>query len=128
MMRVDDGGAGGDIVLVADVPLRQVDQMKVAEAARRVGHAGKAEVGAVGENRCQERWYIAGRIAGAQVGEPVGEAGPAVNVAQNLGDPHTRQHAVQSQGQVARGVGNDQWNPGDVELAVLDFDAVEFTA
>ena len=127
-MRVDDRGAGGDIVVVADVPLRHVDQMEIAEAARRVGHAGEAEVGAVGENRRQQRRYIGGRIAGAQMGEPVGEAGPAVDVAQDLGDPHTRQHAVQSQGQVARGVGNDRRGAGDVELAVLDLDPVEFAA
>lgn len=60
--------------------------------------------------------------------ESVGEAGPAVEVAQNLGDPRTRQHAVQSQGQVVRGIGNDQGNTGDVELAVLNFDTVQFAA
>lgn len=53
-MRVDDGGSGRDIILVADMPLRHVDQMEMAEAARCVDHAGEAEVGAVGENRRQE--------------------------------------------------------------------------
>ena len=128
VMRVDDRGAGGDMVLVADVPLRHVDQVEIAEAARRVGHAGEAEVGAIGEDRCQERGDIGSRIAGPRMGEPVGEAGPAVDVAQDLGDPRARQHAVQSQGQVARGVGNNQRNPGDVELAVVDFDTVGIAA
>ena len=49
VVRVDDGGTGGDVVVVADVPLRDVDEMMIAEAARRVGHAGEAEIGAVGE-------------------------------------------------------------------------------
>jgi hypothetical protein len=40
VMGVDDGGTGSDVVVVADVPLRDVDQMVVAESARRVGHAG----------------------------------------------------------------------------------------
>ncbi len=60
------------------------------------------------------------------MGESVGEAGPAVDVTQHLRDPHTRQHAVQSQGQIACGIGDERRNPGDVELSVLDFDAVEF--
>jgi hypothetical protein len=51
VVRVDDGGAGGDIVVVADVPLRHVDEMMVAETPRRVGHAGEAQIGAVGEHR-----------------------------------------------------------------------------
>ena len=94
VVGVDDGGAGGDVVVVADVPLRDVDQMVVAEAARRVGHAGEAEIGAVGEDRRQQGRFVGCRVAGAQVGEAVGEAGPAVDVGQDLGDPHPRQQAV----------------------------------
>jgi hypothetical protein len=70
--------------------LRHVDQVEIAKAARRVGHAGKTEVGAVGKDRCQESGDIGSRIAGPQMGEPVGEAGPAVDVAQDLGDPRAR--------------------------------------
>src|SRR6516165_8348001 len=39
VMDVDDGGSSGNVVVVADMPLRHVDQMMVAEAARCVGHA-----------------------------------------------------------------------------------------
>ena len=88
---------------------------------------GQTEAGAVGENRRQERWDIGRWVAGAQMREAVGEAGPAVDVTQHLGDPHTRQHTVQSQGQIARGIRNERWNPGDVEFSVFDLDAVEFT-
>jgi hypothetical protein len=57
--------------------LRHVDQVEIAEAARCVGDAREAEVGAVGENRRQERGDIGSRIAGSQVREPVGKASPA---------------------------------------------------
>ena len=106
VVRVDDGGAGGDVVVVADVPLRHVDEMMVAEAARRVGHASEAQIGAVGEHRRQQRRFVGGGIAGAQMREPVGESGPSVDIAQNLGDPCPRQHSVQPQRQIARGLGD----------------------
>ena len=41
VVRVDDRGAGRDVVVVADVPLCHVDEMKIAEASRRVGHTGE---------------------------------------------------------------------------------------
>jgi hypothetical protein len=87
VMDVDNGGAGGDVVVIADMPLRNVDQMMVAEAARCVGHASQAEVGAIGENACQQRRFVSGRIAGAQMGEAIGKSGPSVDITQNLGDP-----------------------------------------
>ncbi len=57
-----------------------------------------------------------------------GESGPRIDVAQNLGDPHPWQHAVQSQRQIARRLGNSGRGAGDEQLAVLDFDPVEFAA
>jgi hypothetical protein len=45
VVRVDDGGAGDDVVVVADVPLRHVDEVMVAEPPRRVGHAGDRSSG-----------------------------------------------------------------------------------
>ena len=128
VVGVDDGGAGGDVVVVADVPLRHVDEMVVAEAARRIGHAGEAEIGAVGEHRRQQRRLVGGRIAGAQMREPVGKAGPRIDIAQHLGDPHPRQHPVQPERQIARRLRNGRRGAGDEELAVLDLDAVEFAA
>ncbi len=127
-MGVDDGGAGGDVVVVADVPLRHVDEMMIAEAARRIGHAGEAEIGAVGEHRRQQRRFVGGGIAGAQMHEPFGESGPSVDIAQNLGDPHPRQHSVQPQRQIARRLGNGGRGAGDEQFAVLDLDPVEFAA
>ena len=50
VMDVDDGGPSGNVVVVADMPLRHVDEMMVAEAARCVGHTSQAKVGAIGED------------------------------------------------------------------------------
>jgi hypothetical protein len=53
VVRVDDGGAGGDVVVVTDVPLRHVDEVMVTKTARCVGHAGEAQIGAVSKHRRQ---------------------------------------------------------------------------
>jgi hypothetical protein len=64
--------------------------MMVAEAARCVGHASQAKVGAIGEDACQQRRFVGGRIPGAQMGEAIGKSGPSVDITQNLGDPCAR--------------------------------------
>src|SRR3954469_5271592 len=71
VMNVDDGGSSGDVVVVADMPLRHVDQMMVAEAARCVGHASQAKVGAIGEDTCQKCRFVGSWIAAAQMGEAI---------------------------------------------------------
>src|SRR5215472_507191 len=88
MMGVDDGGASGDIVVVADVPLRHVDQMVVAQTVRCVGHAGKTKIGAVRQDCGQQRRFVRRQIASTQMGEPIGIPGPAIDIAENLGDTH----------------------------------------
>ena len=60
--------------------------------------------------------------------KPVGESGPSVNIAQNLGDPNPRQHPVQPKGQIARGLRDGGRGAGDVEFALLDLYPVEFSA
>ena len=57
-----------------------------------------------------------------------GEAGPRIDIAQHLGDPHPWQHPVQPQRQIARGLGNGGRGAGDEQLAILDLDPVEFAA
>jgi hypothetical protein len=81
LVCIDDGGAGGNVVVVADVPLRHVDEVVIAEAARRIGHAGEAKIGAVGEHRRQQRPFVGGGIASAQVHESIGKAGPTIDIA-----------------------------------------------
>jgi hypothetical protein len=49
VVGVDDGGAGGDVVVVADVPLRHVDEVMVAEGIvtlnSRVQHGAEGSPG-----------------------------------------------------------------------------------
>jgi hypothetical protein len=70
-MRVDDGSAGGDVVASLMCHC-DVDEVMVANSSRRVGHAGKPKVGAVGEYRRQQRRFVGSGIAGAQMRKPVG--------------------------------------------------------
>ena len=128
VVRVDDGGPRGDVVVVADVPLRHIDQVVVADAVRRVGHAGETKIGAVREHRGQECRLVRCRVAGAQMREAIGEASPGIDVAQELGDAHPRQHAVEPDRQIARRFRHGRLHACDVERAVLDLDAVEFAA
>jgi hypothetical protein len=51
--------------------------------------------------------------------ETVGEAGPPVDIPQNLGNLRPRQHPVQPEGQVACGLGNGGWDAEYEEFAVL---------
>ena len=74
VMSVDNGGARGDVVVVADVPLRDVDETMIAEATRGIGHARETEIGAVREYRRQQCRSVGGGVAGAQMHESFGEA------------------------------------------------------
>jgi hypothetical protein len=65
-------------VRITEVLSDVVDEMVIAEAPGSVGHAGEAEIGAVGEYRRQQRRFVAGRIAGAQMDEPIRESGPRI--------------------------------------------------
>ena len=122
------GGPRGDVIVVADVPLRHIHQVVVADAVRRVGHTSQAEIGAVREHRGQERRLVRRRVAGAQMREAIGEAGPGIDIAQELGDAHPRQHAVEPDRQVARRLRHRRLHARDVERAVFDLDAVEIAA
>ena len=104
--RVDNSGAGGDVVVVAVVPLRHVDEVMVAKAARLIGHAGEAQIGAVGEHRRQQGRFVAGGIAGSQMHESVRESGPFIDIAQNLGGPCVWQPSIQSKSKIACGLGD----------------------
>jgi hypothetical protein len=128
VVRVDDGGPRGDVIVVADVPLRDIHQVVVADAMRSVGHAGQAEIGAVREHRGQERRPVRRRAAGAQMREAIGEAGPGIDIVQQLSDADPRQHAVEPDRQVARRFRHGGLHAGDVKRAVLDLDAIELAA
>jgi len=50
-----------------------------------------------------------------------------MNIAQNFCDPCPEQHSIQSESQIARGLGDSGLDAGNVEFAVLDLDSVEFS-
>ena len=65
VVHVDDGGARGDVIVVPDMPLRHVHEVVVADAVRRIGHTGQAEISAVREHRGEQRRLVRRRAAGA---------------------------------------------------------------
>ncbi len=104
--RVDNSGAGGDVVVVVDVPLRHVDEVMVAKAARPIGHEGEAQIGAVGEHRRQQGRFVASGIPGSQMHESVRESGPSIDIAQNFGGPCVWQPSIQSKSEIVCGLGD----------------------
>jgi len=128
MVRLDDDGAARGVIVLVDVPLRHVDQVMVAQATGRTGHARQAKVGAIGQEGGKQGRQVGGRVAGAQMGEAGGEPRGQRDILHNLGDAHPRQHAVEASGHEPRGVGHRWLGACDVEGAVLDLDAVQLAA
>ncbi len=128
VMRVDDRGARGDVVVVVDVPLRDVDQVMVGQAVRGVGHARQTQVRAVGQDGSEQRRLVGGRVACAQMGEAVGEPCPGIDVSQDLGDAHARQQAFQARCKQARRLRRRRFGARDVEFSCLDLHAIQFAA
>ena len=88
----------------------------------------KTKVGPVGEDSSKQGRFVARRVARPQMREAVGKAGPAIHVREHLGDAHPREKPLQPRRQHARGVRSDRLGSGDVELALLDLDAIELLA
>ena len=95
-MGIDDRGQGRFVGLGPDVEQPGPDDLSLADPGRGVGHALGAEIGRVPENRREQCRREADRVAGAQMGEPMGEAGPGVDLGQEIGDVDLR-HAVEDQ-------------------------------
>ena len=90
-MGIDDHGQGRFVGLGPDVEQPGPDDLSLADPGRGVGHALGAEIGGVAENRREQCRGEADRVAGAQMGEPTGEAGPGVALGQKIGDVDLRQ-------------------------------------
>src|SRR4051812_14060639 len=67
VVRVDDARERGSIRLVADIGLPGPEEVVSRDALARLGHAGQAEVGGVGQDHGQERSLVIGGAARAQV-------------------------------------------------------------
>jgi len=70
----------------------------MAESSGAAGHAREAEIGGVGEHRGHQGSRIVRWRASSQMHETIGEARPAVDFREELGDSQTRQHGVEAAG------------------------------
>ena len=97
-MASDETGKRGLIGFVAHVPFGDPQQPGMAESPGAAGHARQAEIGGVGEYGGHQGSRVVGRRAGPQMREAIGEARPAVDFGEKLGDAQTRQHGVEPAG------------------------------
>ena len=95
MNGVDQTSERGLIGFVAHMPFGDPEQPGMAESPGAAGHAREAEIGGVGEHGRHQGSRIVRRRAGAQMREAIGEARPAVDFGEQLGDAQTRQHGVE---------------------------------
>lgn len=95
-MGVDDRGQGRLVGFGADMKQPGPGDLPLAEPDRSIGHALGTEIGRVAEDRRKQYWGEPNRVAGAQMGEPMGEAGPCVDLGQEVGDVDLR-HSVEDQ-------------------------------
>lgn len=65
--------------------------LSLADPGRGVGHALGAEICRVAQDRREQCRSEPDRIAGAQMAEPMGEAGPGIDLGQQVGDVDLRQ-------------------------------------
>lgn len=95
-MGIDDRGEGRFVGFGSDMEQPGPGDLSLADPGRGVGHALGAEIGRVAEDRREQRRGEPDRVAGAQMGEPMGEAGPGVDLGQEVGDVDLR-HSVEDQ-------------------------------
>ncbi len=67
----------------------------MAEGSGAARHAREAEIGGVREHGCHQGPRIVRRSTSSQMRETIGEARPAVDFRQQLGDAQMRQHGVE---------------------------------
>src|SRR3546814_3938579 len=92
-MSVDQAPQRRAIGSLADVPVMQMGELAQARAPAAVRHAGQAEIDAIGEDHGQQRVAIVGRTARAPVCETVAEAGPRIDIEQDVRDFHARERS-----------------------------------
>ncbi len=95
LLGIHQSGQGSAIGVLAQMPSRRPGELAVPGDRARVGHAGQAEIGRVGQDRGEHHAGVGGRQPGLQVRERVGEPGPAVHVGQNGRDAGVRHQGVE---------------------------------
>ena len=99
LLLVDQAPQRQGIGLLADVPVGGPGELAEAGDAARLGHARQAEIEPVGEQARHQDAAVGRGLAGAQMGEAVGEQRPARHFGQQVGDADARQHGVEPRGQ-----------------------------
>ena len=85
-MRVDDPRERRRIAFLAHVPVMDPGKLTQRRAAASFRHPGQAEIGAVRENRGQQRRTIVMNQSATLMGEAVRKAGPSIDFQQQIGD------------------------------------------
>ncbi len=99
LLLVDQAAQRQRIGLLADVPVRRPGELAEAGDAGCLGHPRQTEIEPFGEQPGHQDAAVGGDLAGAQMGEAVGEARPAGHLGQQIGDADTRQHGVEPLGE-----------------------------
>src|ERR1019366_2604327 len=84
-LRIDKASEGRCIGLVANMPVMCPGKLRQAGAFANVGHAGQAEIDAIGENGGKQSRPVIDRPAAALMREAFAESGPGCR-------SHGRQH------------------------------------
>jgi len=87
---------------LADVPVRRPSQFTQAGNAARLGHPGQSEIESFSKQPGHEDAAVSRRLAGAQMGEAVGELGPARHLGEQVGHADAWQHGIEALGQSLR--------------------------
>ena len=99
LLLIDQAPQRQGIGLVADVPVGGPGKLAEAGDGAGLGHARQAEIEPVGEQAGHQDARVGGGLAGAQMGEAVGEQRPARHLGQQVGDADARQHRVEAGGE-----------------------------
>ena len=99
LLLVDQTPQRQRVGLLADMPVGRPGELAEAGDAARLGHAGQTEIEPVGQQPRHEDAVVGGGLAGAQMGEAVGEQRPSRHLGQQVGDADARQHGVEALGQ-----------------------------
>ena len=96
MLVADQAAEGAGEGFLAEMPVRRPGEAAEADAGARFGHAGEAEVEAVGQDSGHDQTAVVDCISGTQMGETVGEIGPSIDLGDQIGDADVGQHAVEA--------------------------------
>ena len=99
LLLVDQAPQRQGIGLLADMPVGRPGELAEAGDAAGLGHARQTEIEPVGQQPRHQDAAVGGDLAGAQMGEAVGEQRPSRHLGQQIGDADARQHGVETRGQ-----------------------------